>query len=92
MAYIGTPNALDGERWFHAVDPELEIEGIWHEGPVAPGKKTWPAGPARCGYVQPDIAIGRHVTALSIGTQKENICPLCLASLRSDYDHMFDRI
>ena len=86
MSWISTPNALEGERWFHSVDPEQETEGIWHVGPIKKNaRKGWPAGPARCGYAQPDIAVGRHETAESTGTQEENICPICLASLRADY-------
>jgi hypothetical protein len=38
MAWISTPNALDGERWFHSLDPERGAEGIWHVGSVARGK------------------------------------------------------
>jgi len=87
MAWISTPNALPGERWFHSLDPEREQEGIWHLGRVPRGA-TWPAGPARCGYAQPDIAIGRHETATSTGTGAENICPKCLASCQADYARM----
>lgn len=90
MSYLTTPDALEGERWFHSLDPEREIEGVWHLGPVARGK-TWPVRRARCGYAQPDIAIGRHQTARSIGTQAENICPICYASLRADYDAFLAR-
>jgi hypothetical protein len=87
--WISTPEAGAGERWFHSLDPEHGEEGIWHLGPVAWSKtllKGWPAGPGRCGYAQPDIAVGRHETAASTGTKTSNICPICLAALRADYE------
>ena len=84
-AYTHTPNALDGERWFRALNPETETEGIWHEGPTRAGK-TWPAGPGRCGYTAPVIDFDWLETSLSIGTATVNVCPICLASLRADYE------
>lgn len=85
MAYVSTPCAPEGERWFHSIDRVARNGGIWHLGPV-PAGKTWPVAKARCGYEQGDIAVGSHETALTIGTRGESICATCLRALRDELD------
>ena len=85
MAWISTPHAPAGERWFHKIDHENETLGIWHLGSVPRGK-TWPAAKARCGYEQIDIKVGGHETAASIGTQEDLICAECLRSVREQLE------
>jgi hypothetical protein len=73
---ISLPDAPPGQRWFKAVYPELEMEGVWHLGYVASGT-TWPAISSRCGFRQIDVEIGRQETSLMTITRAENVCVIC---------------
>lgn len=77
MAMISVGQPRDDLRWFQSVDPERETSGLWHLGKTKLGK-TWPAGPALCGYDQPDKAVGRHKTSVGPLAHEQDFCPACL--------------
>ena len=81
MSYISAPNAPDGQRWFIEIGPLGEHVSLYHLGPAPAG---WPAGRSRCGFLQSEIAIGRHQTALTVSANERDICPLCLEDLRAE--------